>query len=227
MDFCHTYKPAKLLICFLGRHRGDQLMEISKKAGARGGTIAPARALLDNRLLQMLSLADVDQDVVFTIMGEETEQVIGALIEAAEKEPKKLRGLALLLDVSGMLFRVPGQDCKKSEESEDIMKSGYQLITVIVNHGYADDVMAAARKAGAKGGTILTARGTGTEEDVKFFGISLIPEKEMLMIVAETEIVEQILEAVSSVPSIRQPGGGVAYYMNIEKFIPLGQKLPE
>ncbi len=221
-EFCHVYKPAKLLICFLVRHRGDLIMDISKKAGARGGTIAPARAILDNRLLQLLSLADVDQDVVFTIMGQEAEKVIPAIVEAAKKEPKKLGGLAVVLDVSGMLFRVPGQDCQKPEESDDPMKSGYQLITVIVNHGYADDVMAAARKAGDRGGTILTARGTGTEEDVKFFGISLVPEKDMLMIAAETSAVPAILEAVAQVPSLRQPGGGVAYYMNIEQFIPLG-----
>ena len=64
------------------------------------------------------------------------------------------------------------------------MPSGYKLITVIVNSGYADDVMAVAKKAGASGGTILGARGTGTEEDVKFFGITLVPEKEILLIVS-------------------------------------------
>ena len=220
----HIFRPAKLLISFMDRRRGDQLVAISKAAGARGGTIAPGRALAESKFLQMLALADVDQDVVFTIMGQETEAVLVAISNAAEKDPKKLGGLAILLDVSGMLFRVPGQDHEENIESESIMKSGFQLITVIVNHGYADDVMAAARKAGAKGGTILTARGTGTEEDVKFFGICLVPEKEMLMIVAESETVPTILEAVNSVPNIRQPGGGVVYHMNIERFMPLGRK---
>lgn len=211
----------------MDRRRGDYLVEISKRAGARGGTIAPGRALTENRLLQMLSLADVDQDVVFTVMGRETETVLTAITEAARREPKKLGGLGLLLDVSGMLFRVPGQDREEITESGSAMKSGYQLVTVIVNHGYADDVMAAARQAGARGGTILTARGTGTEEDVKFFGISLVPEKEMLLIVAETESVPAILEAVNAVPNICQPGGGVVYYLNIENFIPLGRKAAE
>jgi len=221
-DLRHIFKPAKLLICFMDRHRGDHLMKISKAAGARGGTIAPGRALVDNRLLQLLSLADVDQDVVFTIMGPEVEAVIPALLEAAKKD-KKLAGLAILLDVSGMLFRVPGLGNEAVKESGDIMQSGYKLINVIVNHGYADDVMAAARAAGAKGGTIMTARGTGTEDDVKFFGISLVPEKEMLMIVAENETVPAILEAIGQVEDIRQPGGGIVYNMNIERFMPLGR----
>ncbi len=221
---CHVFRPAKLLICFLDRHRGEYLIKVAKAAGARGGTIAPGRALAESRLLQMLSLADVDQDVVFTVMGPETDQVLAALRDTAAREPKKLGGLALLLDVSGMLFRVPGREQPVICESEKGMESGYKLITVIVNHGYADDVMAAARKAGAKGGTILTARGTGTEEDVKFFGISLVPEKDMLMIVAEARAVPAILEAVEGVPHITQPGGGVVFHMNVERFLPLGLK---
>lgn len=223
----HVFRPAKLLITFMDRRRGDHLVEVSKAAGARGGTIAPGRAMADSKLLQMLSLADIDQDIVFTIMGQETDQVLTAMVEAARREPKKLGGLAILLDVSGMLFRVPGQDLEEDSESDSDMKSGYKLITVIVNHGYADDVMAAARKAGAKGGTILTARGTGTEEDVKFFGICLVPEKELLMIIAETETVPTILKAINSVPNITQPGGGVVFHMNVEQFLPLGKPLEE
>jgi len=218
----HVFRPAKLLISFMARRRGDHLVEISKAAGARGGTIAMGRAMTDSRFLQLLSLADIDQDVVFTIMGQETDQVLSAIMEAAKREPKKLSGLAILLDVAGMLFRVPGQEIEEDSESDSDMKSGFKLITVIVNHGYADDVMAAARKAGAKGGTILTARGTGTEADLKFFGICLVPEKEMLMIIAETETVSEILKAINSVPNIRQPGGGVVFHINLERFMPLG-----
>lgn len=218
----HVFRPAKLLISFMPRRRGDYLMEVSKAAGARGGTIALGRAMADSRFLQMLALADIDQDVVFTVMGQETDQVLTAIAEAARREPKKLSGLAILLDVAGMLFRVPGQELEEDSESDSDMKSGFKLITVIVNHGYADDVMAAARKAGAKGGTILTARGTGTEADVKFFSICLVPEKEMLMIIAETETVPDILKAINSVPNIRQPGGGVVFHINLERFMPLG-----
>ncbi|MDL2260315.1 hypothetical protein LJB99_05540 [Deltaproteobacteria bacterium OttesenSCG-928-K17] len=227
MPNVHTFRPAKLLISFMDRRRGDHLVRITKEAGARGGTIIPGRTLTESRLLQMLSLADIDQDVVFSIMGQETDAVITALEKAAAADPKKLGGLALLLDVSGMLFRVPGSDISENEESEKIMESGYKLITVIVNHGYADDVMAAARKAGAKGGTIITARGTGTEEDVKFFGICLVPEKEMLLIVAEKDCAPAIVEAINQVPSITQPGGGVVFHMNVEKFMPLGKKAEE
>ncbi len=103
------------------------------------------------------------------------------------------------------------------------MESGYTLLTVIVNHGYADDVMAQARRAGARGGTILTGRGTATGEDVKFFGVTLVPEKEVLMIVTEKTLVDPILDAIRTVPTLAEPGGGIVYSMNVEEFILLGQ----
>ncbi len=104
------------------------------------------------------------------------------------------------------------------------MESGYKLITVIVNTGYGDDVMAAARQAGATGGTIISARGTGTAEDVKFFGITLVPEKEMLMIVASGDRVEPIARAIATVPTLAEPGGGIIFTTNVEEFIILGQQ---
>ena len=103
------------------------------------------------------------------------------------------------------------------------MEPEFELITVITNSGFADDIMAAARKAGATGGTILNARGTGTEEDVQFFGITLVPEKEMLIIVSAKDSVKKIIDAITSVPKLNEPGGGIVYTMPVQDFLVLGQ----
>ena len=220
----HIIQARKILISLVGRHRGEQLVNVSKQVGARGGTIALGRTVGDSRLLQALSLADVQQDVVFTLMGSETDAVVAAIEKATRRFPKKLGGIALLLDVSGMLIHLANNaNIQPEKTGSDNMDSGFKLITVIINHGFADDVMAAARKAGARGGTIMNARGTGTEEDVKFFGITLVPEKEILFIVAEEGKTDAIIEAVSSTPNLCEPGGGIIYNMNVEKFIILGK----
>ena len=223
-------KSRKMLISIVGRHHGEHLVAITKVAGARGGTIALGRTVDGNRVMQALSLADVHQDIVFTLMGDETDVVLEAVKASAKESYKKLGGIALLLDVSGMFIRVDqmrdleqNSSYYKTNSGRKIMESGYKLITVIINHGYADDIMAAARKAGAQGGTILNARGTGTEEDVKFFGISLVPEKEMLLIVAEDNKTDAIIEAVGATPHLCEPGGGIVFNMNVEQFIVLGK----
>jgi nitrogen regulatory protein PII len=93
-------------------------------------------------------------------------------------------------------------------------------ITFIVNHGDAYDVMAVAREVGAKGGTIVEAHGTHRESDVKFFGMNLASEKEMLHIVAEKELAEKILNAVKDLPIFQNVGGGIIYTTDVKRFIP-------
>ncbi|MDR2489389.1 MAG: P-II family nitrogen regulator [Desulfovibrio sp.] len=217
--------PGTLLISMVGRHKGERFMAAAKAAGARGGTIACGRAVTDSKILQALFLADVRQDIVFTLMRDEADAVISAVRAACREQPRKLGGIALVLDVSGMLVRRPQSAAAGPAEGarSKTMESGYTLLTVIVSNGYADDVMAKARQAGARGGTILTGRGTASEEDVKFFGITLVPEKELLMIVAEKAMAAPILEAIRTVPALAEPGGGIVYSMNVEEVILLGQ----
>jgi nitrogen regulatory protein PII len=222
----HASVPGKLLIGMVGRRRGEQFVAAAKASGARGGTIAYGRAVADSKLLQTLLLADVQQEIVFILMRDEAPAVIEGVRKACRETPKQLGGIAVVLDVSVILVRSAGAADTANPAGNarsDTMESGYILLTVIVNTGYADDVMAEARKAGARGGTILTARGTGKEEDVKFFGITLVPEKEVLMIVAEKGGVDPILAAIRTVPTLNEPGGGIAYTQNVEQFIVLGK----
>ena len=70
------------------------------------------------------------------------------------------------------------------------------LILAIVNHGYSDLVMNAARKAGARGGTVSSARGTADPEMASFYGITLTPEKDMVYMVVDTPDRDRIMEVI-------------------------------
>ncbi len=99
------------------------------------------------------------------------------------------------------------------------METNNVMITFIVDHGDAYDVMTAARKAGAKGGTIVNAHGTSREDDHKFFGMNLMSEKEMLMIITEKELAQEILDAVKDLPVFKRPGGGIIYTSNVNYIV--------
>ena len=105
---------------------------------------------------------------------------------------------------------------------EKTVKTG-QLISVIVTRGYADDVMAVARKAGANGGSIIHARGTGKKQDEKFFGITIVPEKEQLLIAANNEKAEQIKDAIKGMEILYKPGMGILFALPIEEYVNLGK----
>ena len=108
------------------------------------------------------------------------------------------------------------------DDEEDAMDSGWRLIEIVCERGYSDDIMAVARKAGAGGGTVVNAHGTSTEDDVRFFGSPLVPEKELLMIVIEKGKADAVMEAVISMEILRKKGMGIVFSLPVTNFQMLG-----
>lgn len=80
--------------------------------------------------------------------------------------------------------------------SETMPESAYEMIIAVANQGYIEPIMEAARSAGAGGGTVIHAKGTGMEGMGKFFGVSLAAEKEMIFIVTERGQKQAIMRAI-------------------------------
>lgn len=92
----------------------------------------------------------------------------------------------------------------------------YDLIITIVNRGFADNVMDAAKSVGAFGGTVINARGTGIHEAEKFFGIIVQPEKELVMILSESEKKNDIMTAICRDAGLNKEGKGICFSLPVE-----------
>lgn len=88
-------------------------------------------------------------------------------------------------------------------------KTAYELIMAIVNKGSTDLVMNAARKAGGKGGTITTARGTGNPEEAKFYGIAIQPDKEIVFIVVTADVKDKVMKQIYDEAGLSKQGQGI------------------
>ena len=97
----------------------------------------------------------------------------------------------------------------------DERKSAYALIITIVNRGYSDYVMDAARDAGARGGTVMYAHGAGLNETESFFGISIHPEQEMILIVADSELRLGIMQAIARKVGLNSEGAGITFSLPV------------
>ena len=72
----------------------------------------------------------------------------------------------------------------------------HSAIFAIINQGFADEVMVAAKAAGARGGTILSGRGTASKQAETIFDIMVHPEKEIVLIVVDTLIRDKVLHEI-------------------------------
>lgn len=104
------------------------------------------------------------------------------------------------------------------------MEFQHQTIFCIVNSGYSEQVMDAAKKLGARGGTILNARGTANKNAETFFGITIQPEKEIVMIVVPTAIKDSLLHALYKEVGLDTPGQGIAFALPVDGVVGLSEE---
>ena len=93
--------------------------------------------------------------------------------------------------------------------------NNHEVIFAIVNSGFADDVMEIAKENGARGGTILNARGVAGQEAAAFFGITLHQEKEILMMVVDKDIRDDILNAIYKQMGMAKKAQGIAFSLPV------------
>lgn len=106
------------------------------------------------------------------------------------------------------------------------MKYTHEVIFCIVNSGFSDEVMDAARKFGARGGTVIRARGTANPEAEKLFKIAIQPEKEIVMILVESKIKNDILHALYNAVGLNTPGQGIAFSVPADSVVGLAEAVP-
>jgi nitrogen regulatory protein PII len=102
----------------------------------------------------------------------------------------------------------------------------HEVIFAIVNSGFADEAMAVAREQGARGGTILNARGVAREQEAAFFGITIHPEKEILMLVVEKNVRNNILNALYTNMGMDKKAQGIVFSLPVSDVVGL-VPLPE
>lgn len=154
-----------------------------------------------NEMLDYLGL-DVNEKAISGFVVKESEW-----LDIKKQLQKKLQidapggGISFIIPLSSvggkktLQFLLESNDYQKEEES-NLKDTNNELIVVIAQQGYTDMIMDAAREAGAYGGTVIHAKGTGQEFAEQFMGVSLAAEKEIVLIVAKTEQKNAIMKSV-------------------------------
>ena len=107
------------------------------------------------------------------------------------------------------------QEEKAAMQNTNEPQPAHDLIVTIVNRGFTDLVMDAALPAGARGGTVVHARGAGAQEASQFFGITIAPEKEMVLILAPHDRKIPIMQAITRGAGLTSEGQGLVFSLPV------------
>ena len=137
-------------------------------------------------------------------------------------------GIAFTVPISGANKRVlqmVQQVCQEKPKPEMrralMQENDYQIIVALVNQGYSEEVMAAARPAGAAGGTVLHSRRVGAEEALSQWGFSLQEEKEAVMILAKAESKLAIMQAICDNCGLQSEAQGIVLSLPVDNVVGL------
>ncbi len=106
-------------------------------------------------------------------------------------------------------------------EKANNMKALY----IIVNAGFADEVVEIAREAGAGGATIINTRGTGAVHKA-ILGITIDAEKEMIVSLVDGDTAEKVIAAVKEKAGLKSPASSICFVMPVEKMIGVSNFAP-
>ncbi len=213
----------KLIVTVVNKKTARKVVEASKKAGAEGGTVIMGKGTGVWEVKTFFGIPiEPDKEIVLTLIsGEKTDDVLKAVVTAG-KIDKPGYGIAFVVNTkitAGICHaRTPAEatneDLRGMAVEHDII---YNLIITIINKGQSEKVVEASKKAGARGGTIISGRGTGVHEHAKLFGITIEPEKEIVLTLIEREKTDEVLQTIVKEARLDRPGKGIAFVMEVER----------
>ena len=205
------------VIAITDRDRGESMSALYRGAGL-------------HMILAMLGRGTATSEHLSLYGLDATEKVVISAVASGEEAALLLKNAKrkLFIDIpgNGVMLTVPLKSVAGGRTlaylTDDLKTGGkpnmefkHELIIVILNEGYSDFVMDAARSAGAGGGTVLHAKGTGSRRAEKFFGVSLADEKDLIYIVVHSDEKAAIMRSISEKAGPGSKAGAICFSLPI------------
>lgn len=190
-----------MMAVITNRNMKDRFKSFFEENGQAVFFETPGRGTASSEVLDYFGLEATEKMVYLAIVTDNMWKKLkcGLIVRLQIDVPGT--GIAFTVPLSSiggkkaLQYLIQDQEYVKEEESE-LKGTKYELLIAIANQGSIDAVMDAARSANAGGGTVIHAKGTGTEGARKFLGVSVAEEKEMIFIVTRTEEKNKIMKAI-------------------------------
>jgi len=217
-----------LIMSIVERDSGGKLVKLYSKHQIFTHIRFEGQGTATSEILDILGLGSSEKDIILSIT---TQPAARAILEKLDDELRGAapgRGIAFtvqLTALSSLMAAFIDMKTKVDRGKEGPMENQQKssMILVTVNQGYTDVVMETARKAGARGGTIIRGRWAGDESFAQTSGITTLQaEKELIFIVVPTELRNGIMDAIAKNHGLRTEAGAMVTAIGVEQLVHLG-----
>ncbi len=175
-----------------------------------------------SEIMDTLGLGSTDKAILASTVPHDFGKEMLKLLHTKLRLDAMGSGIAFTIPLTGasnLLLQLMQQTAAQTPQGKDgisVTNRNYALIAAVVNRGFSDDVMNAARGAGAGGGTVVHSRSIGSEIAAKTWGLGVQEEKEIVLILAETENKVAIMSAISEACGVCTEAGGLVTALPID-----------
>jgi nitrogen regulatory protein PII len=203
-----------LMVTICSRKNMAKFVGFYEKNQVEVADVSFGRGTASSAVLDYFGLEDDEKGVHFAVVTDDTWKNIKKCLQSELRIDVPGTGIAFTIPLSsvggkqalGLL--VDGQSFEKGEEST-LKETNHELIVAIANYGYNTQVMKAAEEGGATGGTVLHGKGVGMKRAEQFLGVSLVTEKELILIVTKTSQKNAIMSAIMEKAGINTKAGAI------------------
>ena len=184
------------LVC--NRSKSEEVQKILRNQQVFFNLVVLGKGTATSKVLNYLGLGETEKAVILCVAPRAVAQQICQLLSEKLQLEEPGNGIIFMAKLSQGCYHKPVSFIDEENGEEAMAEQiAYNLIIIISNRGYSDEVMESARAAGASGGTILHARGGGSAGMEKFFGVTVAPDKEMMLIVAKEKDTDNIMAGIA------------------------------
>jgi hypothetical protein len=182
-----------------------------------------------SEMRDILGLDSTEKAALLSILPRDTARDTLARLRRMLKIDSTNSGIAFTIPItaaSQLALRIM-ESAESADENTDKRRSTrmgnrkFAMIAAIVNQGYSENVMVAARATGAMGGTVIHSRSVGNDAIAGAWGFAIEDEREIVLIVADSETKLPIMQAISDACGIKSEAQGIVVSMPIEDAIGL------
>lgn len=206
-----------IFFCVVNNGVASEVLDAAKEAGATGGTILLGKGTVKNSILEFLGLNEEKKEILIMIVKSELEEELHKYLTDKFHLYEPNHGILFSCPLSRILgTRCFGPDCSdKGNGGEKGME--YEVIFTVVDKGLGSEVVDMATSAGARGATIIDARGSGINEKNMFFSMKVEHEKEIVMIIIKKEHSQKVIDAIDKAMDLEEPGKGILFVLDVNK----------
>jgi nitrogen regulatory protein PII len=198
--------------------KGSKMFEIYRNLGGEGGTVFLGRGTVSSDMLNLLGILDTRKEILLAAIDESMEDALYDEVIRKLGLNKPHRGIAFSMPVKYLASKIDGsQAISPKEKKEGVNDLDCEAIFVVVPKGSRDEVLEAAKSAGATGGTIIHGRGAASQEKQRLFNLQIEPEKDIILIISRTDKTDAIVNSVKNKLDIDKPGAGIIFVMDITR----------